>query len=433
MARRDSACTPVAGLTGGATFSGMLAAFGSPGAAAGAGVVKNPAGLWRTLFTLVWLVYLVGPAGSLARHYRGALWTSGGIALLMVFCLWYLFVAGAWDTRGAFARLNPRHLPAWASLLPLFALAAVACAVYGAVNWNTMWIYVSVSCGLVIADRRTAGRAVIATGACFVAFSVIGHASAPDYLITLLPILLVGFAMIGFRMRMELMRELTQTRETVVRMAASEERLRLARDMHDLTGQSLSTITLKSELAARLLARLPESPERDRARDEIEQVAAISRQTLRDIRQAISGYRRPTLAVEIITARGALESAGIISHDDAGLTMASGTFDPDAEAALAWCLREAVTNTVKHSGARNCRICLTRGPGTVSLGVCDDGSGGIRPDAKGAGLRGMSERLTAVGGRLELRPGTGGFRVLATVPTVVPDPVAARNEATVTP
>lgn len=432
MAQQDSACYPAAELAShGETFSGIRAAFGVPGTAVGSGGPKGPASLWRTLFTLVWLVYLVGPAGSLARHYRGLAWTIGGIVLLAVFCLWYLFVVGAWDTRGALARLNPRRLPAWVSLLPLFALAGVACVVYGAVNWNTMWIYVSVSCGLVIADRRMAGRAVIAVGACFAAFSAIGHAGVSDYLITLLPILLVGFAMIGFRMRMELMRELTQTRETVVRMAASEERLRLARDMHDLTGQSLSTITLKSELAARLAGRLPDSPERDRVRDEIEQVAVISRQTLRDIRQAISGYRRPTLAVEIITARGALESAGITPHGDACLTSASGTFDPDAEAALAWCLREAVTNAVKHSGARNCHVTLTRSGGTVCLGVRDDGRGITRPEETGAGLRGMAERLSAVGGRLEVRPATAGFRVFATVPatpaTAVPDSDPARG------
>ena len=160
-----------------------------------------------------------------------------------------------------------------------------------------------------------------------------------------------------------------------MQLAASEERLRLARDMHDLTGQSLSVITLKSELAARLLSKLPDGPERDRVRDEIEQVAAVSRQTLHDIREAISGYRRPTLAVEVVTARAALESAGIAVDDDSGLILASGTFDPDAEAALAWCLREAVTNVVRHSGAKTCHISLTRRGGTVTLAVRDDGRG----------------------------------------------------------
>ena len=235
-----------------------------------------------------------------------------------------------------------------------------------------------------------------------------------------------GLAVIGVRKRFELTRQLTQAREEVARLAASEERLRLARDMHDLTGQSLSMITLKSELAARLVRRLPDSPERDRVRDEVEEVAAISRQTLHDIRQAISGYRRPTLAVEVITARNALESAGITARDDAEVTLLSGTFDADAEAALAWCLREAVTNVVRHSGARNCFVGLARRTGgfgragTISMDVRDDGCGGVGPEGRGTGLHSMSERLSAVGGQLEIRPGADGFRLVATVPDVVP-------------
>jgi two-component system, NarL family, sensor histidine kinase DesK len=225
----------------------------------------------------------------------------------------------------------------------------------------------------------------------------------------------------------------------VAQLAASEERLRLARDMHDLTGQSLSMITLKSELAARLLGRLPASADRDRAHDEVEQVAAVSRQTLRDIREAISGYRRPTLAVEVITARTALASAGIAARDDADLTLLSGTFDPDAEAALAWCLREAVTNVVRHSGAKNCYISLTRQAGAMSLTVRDDGRGHVLPAgtdqeqdrargearlSAGTGLHGMSERLSAVGGALELRPDLNpGFCLNATVPAAPLAPV----------
>jgi two-component system sensor histidine kinase DesK len=186
--------------------------------------------------------------------------------------------------------------------------------------------------------------------------------------------------------------------------------------MHDLTGQSLSMITLKSELAARLLGRLPGGAERDRVQDEIEQVAAVSRQTLRDIREAISGYRRPTLAVEVITARTALASAGIAARDEPDLMVLSGTFDADAEAALAWCLREAITNVVRHSGAQNCCISLTSRGGTMSLTVRDDGRASPRERA-GSGLHGMSERLSAVGGTLELRPDLRpGFCLIANVP-----------------
>ena len=192
---------------------------------------------------------------------------------------------------------------------------------------------------------------------------------------------------------------------TVAKLATNEERLRLARDMHDLTGQSLSMITLKSELAAKRLTRLPESAERDSVLTELGDIGRVSRQTLQDIREAVSGYRRPTLAIEVITARNALEAAGIAVDDDAELTLRSGTFDPDAEAVLAWCLREAVTNVIRHSRARHCRIRLSERQGELSLDVSDDGQGLPRAAADapaGSGLRGMSERLSAVGGRLSL-------------------------------
>ena len=237
----------------------------------------------------------------------------------------------------------------------------------------------------------------------------------------LLPVVLIGLAMIGFRMQMTLMRELAQARGTVAKLAANEERLRLARDMHDLTGQSLSMITLKSELAAKRLAKLPSSAERDAVLTELGDIGRVSRQTLHDIREAVSGYRRPTLAIEVITARNALEAAGIELDDDAGLTLRSGTFDPDAEAVLAWCLREAVTNVIRHSRARHCRIRLTERAGELSLEVTDDGHGFTSQDPDspaGSGLRGVSERLSAVGGSLALgaaAPGHG-FRLTATVP-----------------
>ena len=277
-------------------------------------------------------------------------------------------------------------------------------------------------------------RAVVGCIACYVIFSVTGHVDMTDFLSNLLPVLFVGFAMIGLRRQFQLTAELARAREEVAQLAASEERLRLARDMHDLTGQSLSIITLKSELAARLLGRLPGSAERDRVQDEIEQVAAVSRQTLRDIREAISGYRRPTLAVEVITARTALASAGIAARDEADLMVLSGTFDPDAEAALAWCLREAVTNVVRHSGAENCWISLTRRSGTMSLAVRDDGTGLAGPasprERTGSGLHGMSERLSAVGGTLELRPDLRpGFSLIAAVPAT---PLAPASPAQVT-
>jgi two-component system, NarL family, sensor histidine kinase DesK len=362
-----------------------------------------------TLFTAVWLLYLIQPVSGLFQDHHSALYIGGGLGIVVVFCAVYLIYVPSWP--------HPRARPL-AGLAVMAALAVAGCVIYGGSGASTLWIFVSSAAGLLVPDRRWAVRAVIGCGVCYVIFSLTGHADRTDFLLNLLPTVVVGLAMVGLRRQVSLMWELRQAREEVGRLAANEERLRLARDMHDLTGQSLSMITLKSELAARLLTRLPPSQEKDRVRDEIEQVAAVSRQTLHDIREAISGYRRPTLAVEIITSRTALEAAGITPHDDAELTLLSGTFDPVAEAALAWCLREAVTNVVRHSGARNCYITLMRKPGAQSLVVRDDGRGFAGPSPSGTGLRGMTERLSAVGGDLEIAPGTtgGGFCLSVTVP-----------------
>ena len=376
---------------------------------------------WRWFFSAIWLVYLIQPVGDLFGHHHGVLWIAGGLAIAIAFCVLYVPTVANSVGRPDLGRV---------SLVALAALAALACVVYGK-GWTPLWIYVSAATGMVLASgpsgRRQALRGVVAVGACYVLFSWLSHDDASDFLVVLLPVLLIGAAMVGFRLQMDLMYELAQARETVAKLAANEERIRLARDMHDLTGQSLSVITLKSELAAKRLSRLPASAERDTVLGDLGDIGRVSRQTLHDIREAVSGYRRPTLAIEAITARNALDAAGIRLDDDPGLTLRSGTFDADAEAVLAWCLREAVTNVIRHSGAKTCRIRLIQHPAELSLEITDDGHGlgAQEPDApKGAGLHGMSERLSAEGGRLSLgtaEPGPGsrwghGFKLTATVP-----------------
>ena len=389
----------------------------------------------RYFFIGIWLIYLVQPISTLFStshgHGHGVLYIAGGLLITAVFCGIYLPVMSNVDRWPTASQVG---------LAAMAVLTGLACTIYGH-EWTPLWIYVSTGCGLILAathSRRTATLGIVVTGALYSFFCWLSHQDLADYLAVLLPVLLVGLAMIGFRMQMELMHELAEARETVARMAASEERLRLARDMHDLTGQSLSMITLKSELAAKRLGRLPASADRDSVLTELGDIGRVSRQTLHDIREAVSGYRRPTLAIEVITARHALEAAGIALDDDADVTVRSGSFDPDAEAALAWCLREATTNVIRHSRARTCRIRLSERRGELSLIITDDGRGlpgAASPDEGpgGSGLRGMSERLAAVGGHLALSglnggglnggglnggglDGNGGFRLVATVP-----------------
>jgi two-component system sensor histidine kinase DesK len=391
----------------------LSAAFDGPSA---------PGSNWRWFFSAIWLIYLIQPVADLFKH-GGALWIAGGIVITLAFCVIYIYVLMYHDERPRLAQ---------AGLVAIAALAGLACVVYGKA-WVSMWIYVSAAVGMVLVstvNRRVAMAGVLGTGACYVFFCWISHLDLGTTLAVLLPVVLIGVAMIGFRMQITLMRELTQARETVAKLAANEERLRLARDMHDLTGQSLSMITLKSELAAKRLAKLPPSAERASVLTELGDIGRVSRQTLQDIREAVSGYRRPTLAIEVITARNAAEAAGVELDDDAELTLRSGTFDPDAEAVLAWCLREAVTNVIRHSRARYCQLRLTERAGELSLEVTDDGHGIAGQDVdnhknpgnpQGSGLRGVSERLSAVGGHLSLGPASvgRGFRLIATVPVAL--------------
>ncbi len=388
--------------------------------------VPGTGGSLRWFFTSVWLVYLVQPVSGLFGHHHGVAWIAGGITLTVAFAVVYVPIL-------LYVERWPRLTRA--GLVAIAVLAALACVVYGK-DWTPLWIYVSAATGMILTAGnrpRVALLGVVAVGALYCFFSWRSHLDLGDYLAILLPVLLTGLTMIGFRMQMVLMHELAQARGAVARLAANEERLRLARDMHDLTGQSLSTITLKSELAAKRLAKLSPSVERDAALAELGDIGQVSRQTLHDIREAVSGYRRPTLAIEVITARHALEAAAISLDDDPALTLRSGTFDPEHEAALAWCLREAVTNVIRHSGATSCRIRLAERDGELSLEVTDDGhglaadhqasdhpTGDQSQPSRGSGLRGMSERLSAVSGRLSLSPAEPaaarrGFRLTATV------------------
>ena len=390
----------------------------------------------RWFFSGIWLIYLVQPLADLfdSKHPHSALYQAGAIALVAAFCVIYVFLLGTWWQNLARGRVM---------LGVLAGLAVAISLIYGA-EWTSIFIYVSAAAGFIIWDRR---RAMLAVGACtvgYVVLSEIVHTTSADLWAELLPVALIGFAMIGFKMQIVLNQQLRQARGAVAKLAANEERLRLARDMHDLTGQSLSLITLKSELAIKRLARLPASPEVDAVAAELGDIGRVSRQTLQDIREAVSGYRRPTLAVEIITARTSLEAAGIQLDDDPALMTRSGTIDPDAEAALAWCLREAVTNVIRHSGAQNCRIRLTERRerrGELALEITDDGHGlpGSGPaggagvtEGSGSGLHNMSERLSAVGGRFSAGPGRDGhgFRLVATVPMA---PVGPAETAPMTP
>ena len=227
--------------------------------------------------------------------------------------------------------------------------------------------------------------------------------------------------MIGVRQMIRTTIALREARATVAHLAATEERLRLARDLHDLLGHSLSLITLKSELAGRMLPGRP-----DQAAEQVADVERVSRQALVDVREAVSGFRRPTLETETAGARTALAAAGIRA-DLPGLSDEFPALPPDQEGALGWALREAVTNVVRHSGARRCTVTLTRTGGDLCLSVTDDGRGPQEGDRDGNGLTGLAERLALADGRLETGAAPReGFVLRAFVP-LEPSRAAGRD------
>jgi two-component system sensor histidine kinase DesK len=202
---------------------------------------------------------------------------------------------------------------------------------------------------------------------------------------------------------------LQASRKENERLVQIAERERIARDLHDLLGHTLSVITLKAELAGRLLKSDPA-----RAASEIAEVERTAREAMREVRSAVVGYRSEGLAAELARARIALETAGLRAE----YFVVPVQVSPAVESALSLALREAVTNVVRHAGAESCTIALEEMGGLVRLEIRDDGRGGVL--AGGTGLLAMQERIASVGGRVELsateRGAKGGTRIVVSVP-----------------
>ncbi|TPQ17315.1 sensor histidine kinase [Streptomyces sporangiiformans] len=247
----------------------------------------------------------------------------------------------------------------------------------------------------------------------------------------------------------EAVRELRAAREELARRAVEKERLRFSRDLHDLLGHTLSVIVVKSEAARRLAHR-----DLDAALVQVGDIESVGRQALTEIREAVTGYREGSLAMELDRARSALGAAGI----DPVVRQSGPPLTAQTEALLGWVIREAVTNAVRHSGASRCEISVEGSSERVRARVLDDGRGipsappssappssapcpSPSPSSSaagigGTGLKGLTERLAAAGGSLEAGPGPrGGFLVTAELPvepaelTEVTDPAEATDSA----
>ncbi|WP_084962332.1 sensor histidine kinase [Thermoactinospora rubra] len=199
--------------------------------------------------------------------------------------------------------------------------------------------------------------------------------------------------------------ELEQARADLAEAAVLKERLRISRDLHDGLGRSLTAIALKGDLAARLLERDPAS-----ARTEVGELVAVAREAAQDVRQVARGYRELSLAGEAHRGAALLEASGVACQ----VNLADVRLPRAAEEALAWSVREAVTNVLRHSRATTCSITTSAGGSAVRLEVVNDGVDGAAGEP-GGGLTGMRERAAQAGGELEAGASGGAFRVVVTV------------------
>jgi two-component system sensor histidine kinase DesK len=312
---------------------------------------------------------------------------------------------------GLLARREPHDERRRSPILAVLTVAIIGLAAATVIRapdegWIALFYYAATAASLLLPERRAIAIIVAAGVVC--AVSLAGIADPADAFIQGLSVSVIGITVFAMAALRRTNAALVATRQELASLAVAEERHRIARDLHDVLGHSLTVIAIKSELAGRLLPGEPE-----RARSEIADIERVARESLASVRETVSGYRQPTLDRELANAKVVLDAAGIEPTIDHRV----GELPEPEDTVLAWVLREAVTNVVRHSAARHGTIRTTRSGATAALEVVDDGSGPATAAADGSGLVGLQERLERIGGRLEAgRQPSGGYRLVATVP-----------------
>jgi two-component system, NarL family, sensor histidine kinase DesK len=362
----------------------------SLGSFMGDGASGWPTRLVGFLMAGVWLVFL-SDAFTQAWRQRETVRGDSGLMVLLAFAVLYLLHfthlrAAVWGSRGPIPTrwyVTRTGVFAWAGLALLAAFAVVFVGQEGASTWvflavSGLWTF-RVPIGLGV------GVALVALYE-FLTF----HLNGWDHNASIsMSIVLAMAAVTGGMLASQRQRALGEAREVNARLAIQEERNRMARDVHDILGHSLTVITVKAELASRLLEVSPE-----RARAEVEDLERLARDALADVRQAVAGFRDMSLPAELARARSSLAAAGI----EPELPTAADEVQTRLREVCAWALREGVTNVIRHSGASSCRVTL--GPNGIT--IADNGTG-PQPGTPGTGLLGLKERAAAVGAVLHTR------------------------------
>src|SRR5579884_4273008 len=359
-------------------------------------------GIW-----LMWLPFLIQPVVAFAESPPSLL----KVVVLVGFGPFVgVYLWATWEEAYLLTRVAPVESRFqrgwWIPLALLLGLSLPAPFLQGSWGLGAL-IFVSAS----VAARLTVRQAVLVFGGLMLLDLLVGIVTAAPwvtiaFMVFLIPA--VGATTATFSRAFRTNRELRLARREIARLAVSEERLRFARDLHDLLGHSLSLIAVKSELVSKLIPAAPE-----RAAAENADIEAVARQALQEVREAVAGYRQPTLTSELESAREILTAAGIeftFDRPPVGLPAAQ-------EAALSWVIREGAPNIIRHSRAKSCTARFENDGGGLRLVVRDDGEASNGSGPSGSGLTGLRERVEAAGGTCEAGPAEGGgFRLAVTLP-----------------
>ncbi|GGT27516.1 sensor histidine kinase [Nonomuraea spiralis] len=355
----------------------------------------------RLLGMSVGMVYLVFPIASLVSgEVTGvrAVWAGAALFGFIAFFIATVVSAKSFDRRGR-------------ATFPLLGVTTVIALVssfaFGGA-WLTLPVYTVVLFGFTLPPTWALAGVAMNLVVVVTAGLLTGD-DAPGVIVLALQVVTLGVLFISIRNSRVLTRQLHEAQGEVARLAATEERLRIARDLHDLLGHSLSLIVLKSELAGRLAEGSPQ------VRREIGDIESVARQALVEVREAVTGYRQRSLSEELDGARSVLRAAGVRAE-----VRVSGTPLPDLlDGLFGWAVREGVTNVVRHARAAGCEIQVTYDGERATLEIMDDGRGG-EPRGTGSGLSGLRERVAGAGGTMEAGSAPkGGFRLRVLVPAGV--------------
>lgn len=353
---------------------------------------------WR-LYAQAWLICLLFPLSTLVQLHLMPVHLVLAVTGLVVFVISYTWVMWSHPVQGAVRRPTQGQ-----SLILLVGLTLLVLALTLAYGIAFLWLYIGVSAmaGVTLSVWRAFWVVMALTLlTLFTSVGMSGGIVVSDWLHIIPLVLLVrglGLDMTGLARLSSALREVHAARKELARLAVMEERLRVARDLHDLLGHTLSLIVLKSELARRVVEQDPQ-----RAILEIHEVERVARQSLHEVREAVTGYRQPGLESELDSARQLLDAAGIACH----IEQMAGVLPPTVDAVLAWTVREGVTNVIRHSRAHHCTIRITCESGSVRAVITNDGDwrrDSIALNKTRSGLAGLTERVSIHGGQLEAGP-----------------------------